>query len=362
MNTNKGRSAFDRLGDILVPIDEISVRGQERVEFEDDNTLLELGESMKKYQLQAILLRPIDGPRPYELVVGERRLRAARLVSLGELRAHVREMTDEEAEDFRFAENIHRKNLTQIEEARRIRRDVERYGVEGTLAKHHKSRAWLSKRLSLLDLPTQTQRLIAENISVDVEVIGKLRQIEERAPAKARQLVDALRDTRGKVRARDQVERVHREVKPGPKQKARASARSAVAALQEKAETPEGTARAMQHEEAEASGSAPQEPEAPTSVALMDQAYTAIFKRGQTAATVIATMSAAAKNRVQDWLQQFHLMAKQSDDIGRDVIDGFRSGCFATDGAGAFALAAFLYSRDEGDACPLQRVLDCVRE
>ena len=129
-------------------------------------------------------------------------------------------MTDEEAEDAQLAENIHRKNLTQIEEAMKIQRDLDRLGsVEAVLEKHHKSRPWLSKMLSLLNLPEQAKRLVIENVSADIEVINTVKTIEKLDPVKAKALVDDLKMTRGKENARDKVAAVKEEVKPSKKTK-----------------------------------------------------------------------------------------------------------------------------------------------
>ena len=71
--------------------------------------------------LQPILLRP--NSNGYELI-GERRYRVSKLAGFDQIPAYIRDMTDEEAEDAQMAENIHRKNLTQIEEAKKIQRDL----------------------------------------------------------------------------------------------------------------------------------------------------------------------------------------------------------------------------------------------
>lgn len=237
--TKKKPSTFEGLGDILaggfdatltsdatdilVSLDDIEIRAQVRTEFEDeDNSLAELGKSLRKQQLQAILLRPNDAGdgKPYILVAGERRVRAARLEGLDQLRALVRPMTDEEAEDAQFAENIHRKNLTLQEEARRVQRDLAQLGtVDAVLEKYGKGRAWLSKILALLDLPDQTMRLVKEDISADIEVINTVKTVEKVDPVKAKALVDDLKKTRGKANARDKAAAVKEEVKPSKKQK-----------------------------------------------------------------------------------------------------------------------------------------------
>jgi ParB family transcriptional regulator, chromosome partitioning protein len=204
----------------LIPLDMIEVKIQIRVEFEDEeNPLSDLANSIKVHGvLQPIVIRQSN--TGYILVAGERRYRASVLAGLDSIPAIIRDMTDEEAEDAQLAENIHRKNLTQIEEALKIQRDLDRLGsVEAVLEKHQKSRPWLSKMFSLLNLPEQAKRLVNENISADVEIITAVKTIEKHDPEKAKALVDDLKMTRGKENARDKVAAVKEEVKPSKKTK-----------------------------------------------------------------------------------------------------------------------------------------------
>ena len=76
--------------EFAVNLDDVEIIGQVREEFEDDEQgLSELGASLAKMQIQAIFLRvmPAGHPKPFRLVAGERRVRAARLQGLATLRA-----------------------------------------------------------------------------------------------------------------------------------------------------------------------------------------------------------------------------------------------------------------------------------
>lgn len=177
----------------------ITTKKQVRTEFEDDeNPLSELAADIKaRGILQPILVRPVQGGK-YELVAGERRLRAAKMAGLKTIPAFVKAMTDEEAEEAQFIENIRRKNLTLQEEARRIQRDLDACNgdVEAVLKKYGKpksGRVWIYKMRALLNLSEQAQRLISENITADMEVINDVRQIEKVNPAKAKETVDTLK-------------------------------------------------------------------------------------------------------------------------------------------------------------------------
>lgn len=181
-----------------IPLNLIDIKKQVRVEFEDDNNpLVELADDIKKRGvLQPVLVRPIQGGR-YELVAGERRYRAAKMAGLEAIPALVKPMTDEEAAEAQFIENIKRKNLTLQEEALRIQRDLDACGgdVAAVLKKYGKpksGRAWIYKMRGLLNLSEQAQRLISENITADIEVINDIRQIEKNNPKMAKETVDKL--------------------------------------------------------------------------------------------------------------------------------------------------------------------------
>lgn len=343
--------------EILVNLYDIEVEVQVREEFEDDeNGLAELGRSLRRRQLQAIVVRPNRDGREklYLLVAGERRYRAAILEGLPQLRARVMEMDDEEAEDMQFAENIHRKNLTQIEEAKKIQRALNDLGsVEAVLEKYHKSRAWLSKSLSLLNLPEQAKRLVIENVSADIEVINTVKTIEKHDPEKAKELVDDLKETRGKSNARDKAAAVKEEVKPKKQKKEK------VVKEEEKnqEDADETSVFAGAKTETITAGDDPfndscdsvinKDTNTNTPVSLLlDIAYTAIFVRGTAPKTILDAMSADDKDLIDTWLRSFYDMGANAKDAGRAALQCLRGDHFSGDGAGAFALVSFMYGVD----------------
>lgn len=357
--------------ELIVDLDDIEIVEQVREEFEDDGQdLLGLGESLKAFQIQSILLRimPADHPKKYRLVAGERRVRAARLVGLTKLRALARKMTDQEAEDFQFAENIHRKNLTQIEEAKRIQKDLNELGsVDAVLEKHKKKRPWLSKWLSLLQLPGQTKRLLTENISADFEVINNVKQVEKADPSAAAELVEKLKATRGKEDARSTSQKAKEKVKPSKKTRE---------SKQEKGKQSGGQQQTDIFADAKLSGPAGSAPINPAPAAtlaangaqvatprdVLSKAYEAIFDRRSKPISVLEGMGETGRDAATEHLMRFYEAGKQSKDTGRAVIEGFRSGHFSTDGDGAFCLVAFLHGADSGATFDLLNVLGAVKE
>jgi ParB family transcriptional regulator, chromosome partitioning protein len=128
----------------------------------DEGALGELAESIgSRGVLQPIVLRPLaDGS--YELLAGERRLRAARVAGLESIPAVVREADDWERLDLALAENMAREDLNPVEQARAIALLVEDLGLtKGEVGRRvGRSRVAISNLIRLLDLPEEALELI----------------------------------------------------------------------------------------------------------------------------------------------------------------------------------------------------------
>jgi ParB family chromosome partitioning protein len=128
----------------------------------DEGTLSELAESIRaRGVLQPIVVRPLAGGR-FELVAGERRLRAARIAELETVPAIVREADDWERLDLALAENMARQDLNAVEEARACATLVDDLGLtkEEVGRRVGRSRVAISNLIRLLDLPEETLELI----------------------------------------------------------------------------------------------------------------------------------------------------------------------------------------------------------
>lgn len=370
--------------EFMVDLEDIQIVDQVREQMEDDEQDLNgLGESLAKYQIQAIFLRimPAGHPKPYRLVAGERRYRAAKLKGLPQLRAKARELTDDEAEDLQFAENVHRKNLTQIEEAKKVQRDLDKLGsVEAVLEKHQKSRPWLSKMMALLHLPEQAKRLVTEKVSADIEVINGVKTIEKADPMKAKALVDDLKKTRGKVNAREKVQAVKEEVKPSKKPKAPQGNQGGTVATPKNRSVEQPSAgdifAGAKSDDGHIEGADPfkdresgtdtktvsARPVVFSPAEVMNRAYTNVYENGASPKTVLEVMTADDKEAVEGYLQAFYDAGKQAPDVGRAVIQGFRKGQFSSDGDGAFALVAFLHGGDSDAKFNMLNIFASVKE
>ena len=137
-----------------LPIASIAVKQNIRKTF-DESRLKELAASIKdKGLINPITVRPLSAGK-FELVAGERRLRAAKLAGLTSIQATVRTLSDQEALELQTAENIHRQDLTPIEEARgfQLLTQSGKYTVEQLAELVDKSAAYVYRSMRLLELP-----------------------------------------------------------------------------------------------------------------------------------------------------------------------------------------------------------------
>jgi ParB family chromosome partitioning protein len=148
---------------VEVPVDAIAANPrQPRREF-DDASLQGLARSIEEVGvLQPVVVRPREGG--YELVAGERRVRAARLAGLATVPAIVRRSGDTESLREALIENIHREDLAPLELAAAFQELLEELGAtqESVAERLGYSRAHVANTIRLLSLPPEVQRLLAE--------------------------------------------------------------------------------------------------------------------------------------------------------------------------------------------------------
>jgi ParB family transcriptional regulator, chromosome partitioning protein len=128
----------------------------------DQARLAELAESIRtRGVLQPIVVRPLAGGS-FELVAGERRLRAAKMVELATIPALVRDTDDWERLDLALAENMARVDLNPVEQARACAMLVEDLGLtkQEVARRVGRSRVAISNLIRLLELPEEALELI----------------------------------------------------------------------------------------------------------------------------------------------------------------------------------------------------------
>jgi ParB family transcriptional regulator, chromosome partitioning protein len=150
-------TAKDETGLREVPVDLIEPNPrQPRREF-DEEALVALSESIRsRGLLQPVVVRPLPGGK-YELIAGERRLRASRLAEIESIPAVVRQTEDWERLDLALAENMARVDLNPVEEARACSMLVDDLGLSKAEVGRRvgKSRVAVSNLVRLLELPDE---------------------------------------------------------------------------------------------------------------------------------------------------------------------------------------------------------------
>lgn len=154
----------------------IQVTGHNPRKTFDPAQLEELKDSIREHGIiEPLMVRPKGNSR-YELVVGERRLRAARELGLEHVPVVVRQLTDEQVLDIMLAENLQRVDLNPIEEAHHLKRVLEVGKLTQTELGRRvgKSQEWVSQRLRLAEAPATLQEEIIRrriNTSSAIEIL-----------------------------------------------------------------------------------------------------------------------------------------------------------------------------------------------
>jgi ParB family chromosome partitioning protein len=161
----------------------------------DPQALAELAESIKAQGLmQPILARPLGAGR-YEILAGERRWRAARMVGLASVPVLVRDVPDRNALAIALIENLQREDLNPLEEAAGVKRLIEEFTMTHAeaAAAVGRSRVAITNALRLLELAPPVQELLREG-KLDMGharallALPALKQIELAREAVAKQL------------------------------------------------------------------------------------------------------------------------------------------------------------------------------
>ena len=163
-STSDGTNTESATGLKDIPVNAIDPNpNQPRVHF-DEASLAELSASISAIGvLQPILVRPDENGR-YQLIAGERRWRAASRAGLQMIPAIVRVTDDVSSVEQALVENLHRQDLTPLEEAAAYQQLLEDFNMthEQVASKVGKSRSAITNALRLLGLPPSIQSLLAD--------------------------------------------------------------------------------------------------------------------------------------------------------------------------------------------------------
>lgn len=159
--------------------------------FQARKTFTDLDQLAQAIQSQGFTTRLRVRPDPtasgyFQLVFGERRWRAAQMISLAAIPCDIADHTDDDMVEIGLAENIQRQDLDPLEEARALQMfiDQRNYSIRRLAERLGKDRGYIENRLALLRLPDDVQQLVEKRPdSIDAaRRIGTLTTPEERAP------------------------------------------------------------------------------------------------------------------------------------------------------------------------------------
>lgn len=152
---------------VQIHLDDIIPNRFQPREIFDEKALKELAVSIKEHGvIQPIIVRNVNGK--YEIIAGERRYKASALAGLTKIPAIIRDLDDKESSKIALLENLQRKNLNPIEEARTYQKilEIDEMTQEDLAKTMGKSQSAVANKIRLLSLPDEVQEcLLKEQIS-----------------------------------------------------------------------------------------------------------------------------------------------------------------------------------------------------
>ena len=206
----------------MVKIDELRSNPYQPRKVFDETALQELAASIKEHGVfqPIIIKKSIKG---YEIIAGERRVKASKLAGLDEIPAIIRDFSDDEMMEIALVENLQRENLNAIEEANAYKKLLETLELtqEQLSNRLGKSRSHITNMIGLLNLPEEVQKLLSsKEISAGhARIISKLEN-EEQQISLAQKVVDeglSVRQLEDITHSNEKFLRVH-EIKRKPKE------------------------------------------------------------------------------------------------------------------------------------------------
>ncbi len=188
----------------------------------DQQALQELADSIKEHGVfqPIIIKKSIKG---YEIIAGERRVKASQMAGLEEIPAIVRDFTDEEMMEIALLENLQRENLNPIEESRAYKKLIEALNItqEELARKLGKSRSYITNMIGLQNLPDSIQTMIRDKkMSMGhARVLSKLEN-ENQQQELAEKVVNeglSVRELENMTQSSEKFERTHKIQKHTPR-------------------------------------------------------------------------------------------------------------------------------------------------
>ena len=203
-----------------IPIQSIDVNHLQPRSFFDDEKLNELSDSIRRQGiLQPLLIRKHpDQPDRYQLIAGERRLRAGKMASLTEVPCIILDAKEDQMLEIALIENVQRSDLNPVEEARAYKHLTERFSLtqEEVASRVGKSRETIANSLRLLNLPSEALDSLSDG-RISIGHAKALLSIKDRE--RLITLADRVSSEGLSVRETERLTRIEKNPSPSPKEK-----------------------------------------------------------------------------------------------------------------------------------------------
>lgn len=149
---------------VEISLDELRSNPYQPRKVFDEDKLQELADSIKEHGVFQPIIVKKSAVKGYEIIAGERRVKASKMVGLSSIPAIVRDFSDEEMMEIALLENLQREDLNAIEEATAYKALLDSLNItqEELAAKLGKSRSHITNMLGLNDLPEEVKDLIVD--------------------------------------------------------------------------------------------------------------------------------------------------------------------------------------------------------
>lgn len=150
---------------VEINIDELRPNPYQPRKVFDEEKLQELADSIKEHGVFQPIIVKKSSIKGYEIIAGERRVKACQMIGLTVIPAIVRDFSDEEMMEIALLENLQRENLNAIEEALAYKKLLDSLSLtqEELAVKLGKSRTYVTNMLGLISLPEEVKDMIIDN-------------------------------------------------------------------------------------------------------------------------------------------------------------------------------------------------------
>lgn len=168
---------------VELPVDELRPNPYQPRKVFDEEKLQELAASIREHGIFQPIIVKKSSIKGYEIIAGERRVKASKMAGLSTIPSIVRDFTDQEMMEIALLENLQRENLNSIEEAMAYRNllDAMKITQEELANRLGKSRSHITNMLGLLSLPEEVKDMIVdEKLSMShARVLSKMENKED---------------------------------------------------------------------------------------------------------------------------------------------------------------------------------------